>query len=94
MEGKNIWKRSTMETQIQVAQTSLRERITVERTPNKVATNNSQENAKDKLSSPVYISTNDGGDQHRILIKCISCDGDNKHEEKMKEKCTKEGLGL
>ncbi|XP_036318266.1 tachykinin-like peptides receptor 86C [Rhagoletis pomonella] len=77
-DGKNIWKRSTMETQIQVAQTSLRDRITSDKMPKKVIVDCIQEKAKDDLGSPVYISFKDGPNHHRIRIKCISCDEDNK----------------
>ncbi|XP_050337582.1 tachykinin-like peptides receptor 86C [Bactrocera neohumeralis] len=90
VEGKNIWKRSTMETQIQVAQTSLRERITMDKTPNKVVVDCIQEKAKID-SSPVYISTKSGTDQQRIIIKCISCDEDNKYGKDIQGKNEKDG---
>lgn len=91
VEGKNIWKRSTMETQIQVAQTSLRERITMDKTPNKIVVDCIQEKAKND-SSPVYISTKSGADQKRIIIKCISCDEDNKYGKDIQGKNRKDTL--
>ncbi|XP_067643364.1 tachykinin-like peptides receptor 86C isoform X2 [Eurosta solidaginis] len=90
--GKHVWKRSTMETQIQVAKTSLRDRRASERTPNKIMVDCIQEKEKDDFGSPVYISINEGADHQHIRIKCISCDEDNKPANATQQENTKETL--
>lgn len=63
----------------------------MEKTPNRIVVDCIQEKAKDN-SSPVYISTKSGADQQRIIIKCISCDEDNKHGKDIQEKDRKDTL--
>ncbi|XP_030374278.1 tachykinin-like peptides receptor 86C [Scaptodrosophila lebanonensis] len=79
-EQKSMWKRSTMETQIQqAATTSFRDKQPATlQSMNRAAVECIMERHPDGNSSPICLSIHNGaGERHHLKIKYISCDEDN-----------------
>lgn len=86
VETKSQWKRSTMETQIQVPTTSSRERQAPGQALNHMAVECIIERPMDDNSSPICLSINNSmGERQHVRIKYISCDEDNNPIEEASE---------
>ncbi|KAI8129157.1 Tachykinin-like peptides receptor 86C [Lucilia cuprina] len=80
VERKPYWKRSTIETQIQVANSSLRDRQSnhLGTTCNLIRHDSAPEKHRtDSEGSPLCISIHNGIERQKVKIKYISCDEDN-----------------
>ncbi|XP_037950768.1 tachykinin-like peptides receptor 86C [Teleopsis dalmanni] len=93
-ESKSLWKRSTMETQIQIQPTSsIRDKQSTHTSlMKKISKECIIEKPQHDSGSPVYLSINEGNDKQRIKIKYISCDEDNNSLSKISHQLKNEKL--